>query len=202
MNLDELQTLWTSDANRPDPREQAQVLERFSATLHRRRRREAAWLIWTFFVLTTLTTFAGWLVFATDKIRLSAEWAAIPLLLVPWAFACLFLRRFFRARIPKHRGDATIADSLASAMAANHSERFKLKALGLMYVIVLPVLGFSIWQLHSVGKIAPREAVSMVAFLGGALVLSAGAVLARYWIGLVPEGRRLEALLAQCDERQ
>jgi hypothetical protein len=47
----------------------------------------------------------------------------------------------------------------------------------------------------------PRiELVSMMTFLGGALALSAGAVLARYWYGLVPEGEKLKALVSQFEQ--
>jgi hypothetical protein len=69
-----------------------------------------------------------------------------------------------------------------------------------MYLVILPVLGFGIWQLRSVGKVSPRELVSMVTFLGGALALSAGAVLVRYWYGLVPEGEELKTLVSQFEQ--
>ena len=200
MNLDEMQHLWNSSINGPTTNQRAEMITQFTNTLHRRRRQELAWLVWTFFVLTVLTGFAGWIVFGTDKVTLSAEWAVIPLLLIPWVFACLFLRKFLRQTLPAARGDVTISDSLRAAMAANESERSKLKALGVMYLIALPVLAFSIWQLHSVGKVSSRELISMVTFLGGALALSAGAVLAKYWFSLVPKARKLKALLSQLRE--
>ncbi|MBC8096208.1 MAG: hypothetical protein H7Y43_10375 [Akkermansiaceae bacterium] len=200
MNLDEVQNLWNSGINGPTAHQRAEMITRFTSTLRRRRRQEFAWLVWTFFVLTVLTGFAGWLVFGTDKVSLSAEWAVIPLLLIPWVFACLFLRKFLRQTLPAARGDVTISDSLTAAMAANESERFKLKALGMMYVIALPVLALSIGQLHSAGKVPSRELISMVTFLGGALALSAGAVAAKYWFSLVPKARMLKALLSQFRE--
>ena len=199
MKLDELQDLWNSSANQPTPGQRAGIIARFTATLRRRRRQELCWLVWTFFVLTLLTGFVAWMIFKTDKVQLAAEWGAIPLLLIPWVFACLFLRRFLRQAAPT-RDDVTISDSLSAAFAANESERSKLKAIGLMYGIALPVLALCMWQLHSVSKISVRELVSMIAFLGSALAVSGGAVLANYWFKLVPRGQKLKALLKQFEQ--
>lgn len=196
MRLDELERLWKSNVNGPSADERRELTERFTARLRRRRRQDLAWLVWTFIVLSVLTVFVGWIVFGTDKMDLSAEWASIPLLLVPWSFAVVFLRRFLRDE-PIHRGDVTIRDSLTMALTANARKRTKLKTLGVMYAIVLPVLAMSVWQLHSVGKVSGRELVSMGIFFGTALTLGAGAVLAKYWISVVPEGRKITTLLAQ-----
>ena len=200
MNLDELQRLWNSGGNQPTAEQRDRMINQFTSSLRRRRRQELAWLVWSFFVLTLLTGLAGWLLLGTDKVNLTAEWSVIPLLLIPWGFAGLLLKRFFRRRLPAQRGDVAIAQSLAAAMAANKAERVKLKTVGILYVITLPVLAFAIWQLHSVGKVSSRELVSLVTFLGSALALSAGAVLARYRFGLVPEGRKLKALLNQFEQ--
>jgi hypothetical protein len=197
MNLDELQTIWNSTMNGLRTEQSAEMITRFNATLRRRRRRELAWLAWTFFVLTVLTALAGWIVFGTDKVMLSAEWAVIPLLLIPWIFACVFLRRFLRQTAGQTHGDRTILDSLKAAFSANRAERTKLKTVGVMYLVALPLLALSIRQLHLAGKVSGHELVSMVAFLGGALALSAGALLAKYWLSLVPQERKLKGLLIQ-----
>jgi hypothetical protein len=197
MNLDELQKVWNSTMNSPSTDQRREIITQFNSALRRRRRRELAWLVWTFSVLTVLTAFVGWVVFGTDKVQLSAEWGAIPLLLIPWVFACIFLRRFLRQTGLTTRGDMTISDSLAAALSVNRSERSKLKTVGVMYLIALPIMAFSIWQLHSVGKVSSRELISMVTFLGGALALSACALLAKYRFSLVPKGQKLKALLSQ-----
>ena len=200
MKLDELEKLWHSSVNCPTPDQRNQMVVRFTASLRRRRQQELGWLVWTFFVLTLLTGFVGWLIFGTDKIKLTAEWAAIPLLLIPWFFAGLFLRQFLRQSASMPDGDVTISDALTAAFAANESERFKLKAVGAMYLIALPVLAVCMWQLHSVGKVSSRELISMGTFLGGALAVSAGAVLARYWFSLVPKRQKLKVLLSQFEQ--
>jgi hypothetical protein len=200
MNLDELQELWNSGGNQPTAEHRDRLMRQFATRLRRRRRHELAWLVWTFFVLTLLTGFASWQIFGTDKVNVAGEWALVPLLVIPWVFAVVFLKRSLRGALPGHGCDATICESLANAMAANNAQRSKLKIVAVMYVIFLPVLAFSIWQLHSVGKVSSRELMSMATFFGAVLALSAGAVLARYRFGLVPEREKLKALLSQCDQ--
>jgi hypothetical protein len=200
MNLDELNEVWNSSGNRPTVEQRDEMINRFTMILRRRRRKELGWLVWTFFVLMLLTGFACWLLLGTNKVHLPVEWGVIPLLLIPWVFAGLFLKRFLRRPARMHRGDVTIAESLAAAMAANKAERSKLKTVGIMYLITLPVLAFAIWQLHTVGKVSSRELVSMVTFLGSALTVSAGAVLFRYRFGLRPEGHKLKVLLSQFEQ--
>jgi hypothetical protein len=200
MNLDELQNLWNSSVNQPNADQSRQMVARFTITLRRRRRQELCWLAWTFFVLTLLTGFAAWLIFGTEKIKLSSEWAGLPLLLIPWVFAFVFLRRFLRRADTVPLPEASISESLTAAFAANESERTKMKALGLMYLIALPVLALCMWQLHSVGKISSRELSSMAAFLGVALALSAGSVLLKYRFSILPKRKKLKALLSQLNQ--
>ena len=200
MKLEELQNLWNSKANEPSPEQRQEMIGRLVHGLRRKRRQEIAWMAWTFLVLTVLTVFAGWLIFATDKFSFGSEWGMIPLLLIPWFFAVLFLRRFLRqnGRIPQ--GEVSVLDSLKAAWKANRAEQSKMRAIGVMYLIVVPVLGFGMWQLVNVGKVSSRELVSMVIFLGGALAISALAVFARYRLRLLPEGEKIEDLLRQASE--
>ena len=200
MNIDELQKLWNEAGNQPTPSGRARAMNQFTATLRRRRRQEFAWILWTFFVLTVVTGFATWLAFGTNKVNLAAEWAVIPLLLIPWLFAGLFLRRFLQVPVSIHRGDVPITESLGAAMAANKAERLKLKTIGIMYLVALPVLAFSIWQLYAVGKVSSRELGSMITFLGSALFLSAAAVFARYRFWVAPEGEKLTRLFSQFEQ--
>ena len=72
-----------------------------------------------------------------------------------------------------------------------------MKALGVMYSLAIPVLMICVWQLRMAGKVHGNEVISMMAFLGGALLLSAGVVAARFWFGVVPEERKLRGLLIQ-----
>jgi MFS family permease len=196
MKLDELQQLWNSPDNQPTPDQQDAWIARFNDTLRKQRRRNAIWLGWVFFVLTSLTAFFAWLIVATDKVKLETNWFAILLLLVPWALAGFLLRTFARER-QNECGEQSIAASLKAALSANQLERRKLKALGLMYVVFVPILCGSVWQIHAAGKVTSRELPSMVAFFGVALTISAAAVLAKYWLRLVPENVRLSAVLSQ-----
>ena len=200
MNLDEMQQLWNASGNTPTDEQRNEMIDHFSKTLRRQRRREMAWLIWIFFVLTMLTAGVAWIVFGTNKMNVPTEWGAILLLMIPWGVALLFLRRFLRGSPPVIGGNITLAQSIAARLAANKAQRLKLKTLGVMYLITIPVLAFSIWQLHSVGKVSSRELTSMVSFLGGALALSAGAVLAKYWLSLAPEANKLIGLTRQFEQ--
>jgi hypothetical protein len=195
-----MQQLWNASGNLPTAEQRHEMIVGFNNTLRRRRRQELCWLIWTFFVLTVLTAFVSWLLFTTNKVNLASEWGAIPLLLIPWVFAVIFLKRFLSRRFPVYAGDISISQSLAANLAVNKAERAKLETLGVMYLIAIPVLALCIWQLYSVGKISSRELISMVSFLGGALALSGGVVFAKYWLGLVPAGKKLNALLSQFEE--
>jgi hypothetical protein len=195
MNFAELETIWNSADNRPTAAEREKLTHHVLAWVRRHRRRDIIWLAWTFGVLTIMTSFAAWLLFATDKVNLAAEWAAVPLLLVPWWFAFLFLRRFLRPAGSHCRGDMPIADALAAALKTNEAAQFRLRAVGLLYAVFLPVLAVSMWQLHAVGKASSRELFSMAMFFGGVLLLSGAGVFARYRFRLKPQQQQLEELL-------
>jgi hypothetical protein len=154
MNLNEIHELWNSSRNELAGPGREKILKQFTDRLARMRQREAGWLIWTFFVLTVLTIFVGWQIFGTDKVHLASEWATVPLLLIPWAFAVIFLRRHvfgFRAEV-RARADVSIAESVQRAMKMNKESRLKMKLVGLMYLIVVPVLGLGVSQLQEAGK--------------------------------------------------
>ena len=66
-----------------------------------------------------------------------------------------------------------------------------------MYLVAVPVLALCLIQLHSAGKASLRELLCMAGFLGGMLALSASVVFGRFWFRLVPDGKKLQALLRQ-----
>ena len=197
MNFNELQTLWNARGNEPTPAQREKLTRQFADTLRRQRRNQLIWLVWTFFALTVMTGFASWVIFGTDKVDLAREWGMIPLILIPWSVAILFLKRFLKPAAPLCRGDAAIVDALSAAVAANRAAQSRSKIMGMMYAIFIPVLACGVWQLHSVGKTSSREMLSMTIFFAVALGLGAAAVFARYRFRLVPQQKHLEALLRQ-----
>ena len=195
MNFAELQTIWNSPANRPNPAQREKLTQQLLAWVRQQRRHQLIWLAWTFAALTGITSFAAWLLFATGKVDLGTEWALLPLLLVPWCFAFLFLKRFLKPADPLTSGDVPIADALTRALKANEAAQFRLRAVGALYTIFIPILAISIWQLHAAGKASAREIFSMAVFFGSVLLLCGAGVFARYRFRLKPQHEHLKSLL-------
>jgi hypothetical protein len=200
MNFAELQTIWNSPGNQPDPAQQERLTQQLLAWVRRHRRHQLIWLAWTFAALTVITALAGRLLFATNKVDLGMEWGLIPLLLLPWCFAFVFLKRFLKPPVSIAPGDLPIANALTCALKANEAAQFRLRAVGILYAIFVPVLAISIWQLHSAGKASTRELFSMAIFFGSVLLLSGAGVFARYRFRLKPQHNRLKALLHHYEE--
>jgi hypothetical protein len=199
MNLDDMQALWNSPANRPADAAQRQLAERFARRLIRQRRFQAVWLVNVFVWLTLITALAVWNVVA-KKVSLTAEWGVIPLLAVPWAFAVFLLRRHLKPAAPVVRGELTVTDSLRAALAAIRAQQSHLKRVGLLLAIMIPLLAVSLWQLRTTGKASPRELTSMVVFFGGALLVAGSAIAARYFASLCPQQRQLASALDELNQ--
>ncbi len=197
MNFNDLQTAWNSGGNKPNSVQREKLSQQFAASLRRQRRNHLIWLVWTFFLLIAMTGFVGWLVFGTDKVDLASEWGILPLMLIPWSVAILFLKRFLKPADPLCRGDVATTNVLAAAATANRAAQSRLKIVGVMYAIFIPVLAYAVWQLHVVGKTSSRELVSMTIFFGAVLGVCAIGVFVRYRFRLVPQQKHLESLLKQ-----
>ena len=195
MNFAELQTIWNSPGNQPNPAQRERLTQQLLGWVRRQRRHQLMWLVWTFAALTGITAFAGWLLFATNKVDLGKEWGLMPLLLVPWCFALLFLKRFLKPAVSLASGDVPIADALTRALKTNEAAQFRLRAVGVLYAIFVPILAISIWHLHSAGKASTRELFSMATFFGSVLLLCGSGVFARYRFRLKPQHAHLKALL-------
>lgn len=161
----------------------------------RRRRFQSIWLINTFVWLTIITVLAIRMVAIGQTT--SQEWGLFPLLLVPWAFAINFLRRYLKPVAPTTRGEMSIVESLRAALASNRETRSHLKLVGVLYVIMIPLLALAMRQLHAAGKVSERELISMAFFFGAVLLLGGAGIAARYFARLQPQQKRLDALLAE-----
>ena len=152
MNFDELQTVWNSPANQPNDRAVEILKNQFLVRMQRQRRFQVIWLAWTFLALTALTLFAGWQVFLAAKVNLRHEWALLPVLGVPWAFAIHFLKRFLAQAGFTIQGDVPIVAAFRAALAENLAARHRLRAVAVLYVILIPVLALAMWQLSEAGR--------------------------------------------------
>jgi hypothetical protein len=196
MNLNEMQNLWNSPRNNLPTADQQRVAQQFTRQMIRRRRFQAVWLTNTFVWLTVITTVAIWTI-AVGKTKPGLEWGLFPLLVVPWAFAIHFLHRYLKPVMPVARGELSVVDSLRAAIGSNQAARSHLKLVGGLFVIMIPLLAVSMQQLHVAGKVSARELVCMGVFFGGTLLLSAAGIASRYFGRLLPQQRKLNALIGE-----
>lgn len=201
MNLTEMQSAWNSRRNNLPTVDQQQLAYQFARQMIRRRRFQTAWLINTFVWLTLITVLAIRTT-AMGKTTLAQDWGLFPLLLVPWGFAIHFLRRYLKPVAPITRGEIAIVDSFRTALESNRESRSNLKLVGVLFVIMIPLLALTMYQLHVVGKISPRELTSMGVLFGGVLATSGVAMAVRYFTRLMPQQRRLEELLRYSDQSE
>ena len=196
MNLNEMQSAWNSPRNNLPTAEQQRLAQQFTRQMIRRRRFQTIWLISTFVWLTAITVLAIWVI-AAGKVKLDQEWGLFPVLIVPWLFAFHFLRRHLKPVAPVTRGELSIAESVRVALVSNRTQQTHSKLVAGLFAIMIPVLALTVQQLHAVGKVSSRELLSMAVFFGGVLLLSGAGIAARYFGRLLPQQRKLNALLVE-----
>ena len=196
MNFDELKNDWNSPRNNLPTEQQRALTEKFSRQMIRRQRFQTWWLIHTFVWLTLISGLAIGMI-ATGKANLTLEWGLVPLLLVPWAFAIHFLRRYQKPTTPVIRGELSVRDSLNAALVSNRTHQSHLKLVGVLFVLMIPLLVLMIQQLHAAGKVSARELTSMALFFGATLLVCGIGIAARYFGRLLPQQRQLDAVLAE-----
>jgi hypothetical protein len=199
MNSNEMQNVWNSTFNKLSPYQQEQLTGQFVRQMNRRRRFQSIWLINTFAWLTIITVIAFRSV-SLGNTRLAQEWGLLPLLIVTWAIAAYFLRSYLKSRAPRPQGAVPIIESLRDALASNLNHQSRLKIVGGLYVILIPVIALAMRQLQTAGKVSAHELTSMAVLFGGALVVSAATIATLFFGRLVPQQKRLEALLAEAAE--
>ena len=196
MNSNEMQSIWNSPLNNLSPHQQEELAGQFIRQINRRRRFQSIWLINTFVWLPLITAAAWWSI-AVGNTKLAHEWALLPLLIVPWAFAVYFLRSYLKSDSALPQSELSVIESLRAALASNLNRQARLKIVGGLYVILIPVLALAMRQLHAVGKVSERELISMGLLFGGALLISALMMTALFFGRLLPQQKRLEGLLAE-----
>jgi hypothetical protein len=199
MNLDEMQNAWNSPSNHPLDTQQQKLARHFVRQMIRRRRFQAIWLTNTF-VWLTIATLVVFRTIAAGKLNPELEWALFPLLILPWAFAIHFLRRHLKPATPVARGEVSVADSFRAALNANRAEQSHLKLVGVLFTIMIPFLALAAQPLYAVGKMSSREVTCMLALFGGVLLISGAGIAARYFGRVLPQARRLNALVSETAE--
>lgn len=196
MTFDELQQDWNSSRNNVPTEQQRALIENFSRQMIRRRRFQAFWLIHTFVWLALITGLAVAMI-ATGKTSPAQEWGIFPLLMVPWVFAIHVLWENRKEVAPATCGDRAVGDSLTAALDSNRAAQMRSKWVGALYLVLVPLLGLAIQQLHTAGKVSPREMLSMAVFFGGTFLFCGAIIATRYFGRLRPQQRQLEGLLQE-----
>lgn len=195
MNFDELQQDWNSPRNNLPTEQQRALAEKVSRQMIRRRF-QTFWLVHTFVWLTLITGLAIVMI-ATGRTSPAQEWGLFPLLIVPWGFAIHLLRRYRKPTAPATCGELPVSDSLSAALASNRTAQSHSKWIGSLYLVLTPLLGLAMQQLHATGKVSSRELTSMAVFFGATLLFYGVIIAARYFGCLRPQQEQLEDLLQQ-----
>lgn len=200
MNLEEVMSAWNSPANKPSAAAAERLKAEFVRRLRKSHRKFVAFLVWAFGTLLFCTGLAVYTIFARPNLVLQEEWGALALLAIPWAFAIHFLLRFRRHRQGHGDYSESIGHALRAALDENRLACGRVKRIGLMYLIGIPVLALSIYQLRAAGKMADKEIISMLTVFGVALGSAATWMLYRYYRHLLPRRKEIQTLLRQYDQ--
>lgn len=200
MNIDELQSAWDSPRNRPSDEAREQFARDFTRRMMAKRRFQTIWLTNTIVWLALITGLALHSM-ASGKTTIAGEWGVLPLLILPWGLAIHFLRRHLKPVTPRADGELSVTESLRAAHGSICQEQSHLKLVGLLLVVMMPLLGVAMAQLSKAGKVNESQLQSMAAFFGAALLLGLGGILCRYFLSLIPQKRRLAAVLGEFSEQ-
>lgn len=193
MNPDPLDNLWRSASNQPDT-DDTRPARFFLRQLRRRRLAQGIWLLWTFLALSAVTGLAAIQFLRDSGAAMAGQTMLWPLLILPWAAALRLGWRFCREAPGRFDPSLPLPEILKAAEAGNAAERWRLRLIGGLLLVFLPITAGAIWQLHESGKASATEAWSLATFLGLALTGSGAFVGLRYRWRLLPEKRQIAAL--------
>ena len=196
MNPDDIRKAWNSPREISSPAAREQLAGDFIRRIARRRRFRAIWLTNTI-VWLTLAGAAFARTVASGRFDFVREWAAIPLLVLPWMAALVFLRQHLKSSGPSSDRAVPAADSMRIALAATETELAGLKRVALLLVGLAPIVALAVIQLEAVGKVSPREQAGMAVFFGAALAAGLAAVGLRCFRRILPQRNHLRAVLAE-----
>ena len=193
---DPLHELWRSAANQPDAAATRAAAEQFTARWRRRRRLQAVWLAWTFLTLAGAAALAV-VQWRRGAVSFGTQTMLIPLFGGPWLVAVHFLRVFLQQGAAAPLAGQAFAEVVRCAQKANAAERHRLRVIGALLVVMVPVTALAVWQLHASGKASVSESWSMAAVFAAGLGLGLLAVVWRYRARLMPERSLIEARLRE-----
>jgi len=199
-----LEEAWRSSANNPAAAANAYLMQDLAATLKQRRDNVRGPMVLAGAALgINLALFTYSLITGRgDPIDWSREWAVVPFFAIPVVVLGLIWRRY-QAHVKRHPDiRAALPEVFRALLDENAFARLRIKIIALAYVVVIPVLVWLIVQLGDVGKMEPRHQQQMGIVFGAILSVGAAYMAFKYFSQLVPERRRLEALLGQYHETE
>ncbi len=199
MNFADIETMWHSPRNRPNPAELEKQKMQFVADLKRRRRGNVLFLALVFSAMALITgklvLHVLWPEPGLDRVDLGREWAIVPFSFLPWIGWLFMVRLHWRHYVEHRHNDASIRASVAALLDENRAERTRYKFIAGLLVVSVLVLPVIVYQLMEVGK-AGREVVIPAFVIYPAYVVG---TLAWGWYHhqrkLLPRKSELEALL-------
>jgi hypothetical protein len=198
MEFDRLEQAWRSEANAPDAKAQAYLMEELMHMLKARRRGETLLFAIPVAAMTLFTAIVARSLLA-GRMDLDREWGALAMLGVCWIVLAAVFVAGVLARRP--RGDGSpMRQTLEAMLAANRRARTNYKIFWMSLPVFLAPLLVSVFQLNDVGKTTDRDMGQMLLVFGVALGASVGWNALRFFRVLKPEQRRLEGLLAEYRE--
>jgi len=199
MNLNEIEAVWRSSHNQPDPRQTERERSEFVATLRKRDRGFFVGMILIFTWLVVLTGRLLWVLVSPDPVRdridFTREWAVILFLLLPWIAAIVFVRQHRERQSRYQEYTGSIAESLRALVDQSRGAEARMRSMLLLHLVGVPLLALSIAQILAVGKARPQEVSSMIVVFALCIAVST-ACLTWALFRNRRETRRLQALLA------
>lgn len=199
IDFGQLETAWRSSANNPDRAASAYLIGAMRTTLEERRAGVRRHLVFAALALTVPLALAAFDIAQgrADAVDFTREWALIPFALIPFTVLILIWRRQ-KAHLERHpRVDGSLKEMFRALLDENAAARGRIHILAGAFVVFAPLLAVMVSQLGAVGKMAPAHMVQAGIIMGCGLAGGALFMALKYVVQLMPERRRLEALLSQ-----
>lgn len=194
MNDDPLSRTFASGANQPADKEKNDMIEAMMRDLTGRRHR-TSWFLGGVGAVLSLITAGAFATSIAGRGDGAGLWTALLPLALCWGLL-LLVGLCHRRHLRDHGAvGRTVPDSIAALLDANRAGRLRLLFVGGAWLVMLPLLLLALDGLQAAGKMAPAHAGQFLALAGGALLLVILGGAAHYRFNLLPEQRRLEALL-------
>lgn len=195
MNRHELENLWNTSENQPDPTGITLEIGKHLRRLRRRHRSLVVVLslagVWLTIMLVRLAFFVA----GGGPLDPAREWGAAVMLLLP-LMALIVLARQFRRHLQAHAApERSIQASLLALLDENRLARRRVKVIGGLYAAVMLIMPLVVHQLQAVGKAGDEVRIPAFVMLPLLLLTLSGILLFHYRFRLLPRHRELRELL-------